>query len=218
MSCTMQLWYTKPLTHHPARKRAEEIKILENEIPIMTMLDQRKVQNGLPRYDSDKKDSENQPEISHKTCSYVPAVFALTKTEQEHAPTLQRLLEAQHLDPECQQILSIVKTAKQLHHGHTRPCNMHGITRYGNRSMYIRRLPPCNPSLVPIFDIRRLSRGNKYVRDSTRSIPLATYRKRHVRDSQGLRIVHAWLNEKKTTTRTTVVFGEKQQKFNAINI
>lgn len=65
-----------------------DTKILEDQIPVMAIFDQQQTQDGNARDDSDEDDSDNQWKPTNERCPYVPAVFATTKFDKKHPPTL----------------------------------------------------------------------------------------------------------------------------------
>lgn len=67
-----------------------------------------KPQNRYLEDDSDEEDLERQWKLINKSCHYLPSVLTLAKVKKKHPLTLQQLLEAKYLDPECRQTLKIV--------------------------------------------------------------------------------------------------------------
>lgn len=93
-------------------KLAGNTKILEDKIPVMAIFDQRQTQNGDLGDGYNEEDSDNQWKVTNKTWPYVSVVLVQTKAGKEHSPTFQQLRKAQHLDPDCRQIVIIVDRSR----------------------------------------------------------------------------------------------------------
>lgn len=130
-----------------------DTETLEDEIPVMAVLNSRKAQNGSLKDYYDKEDSDSQLEVTNRTFCYVPAVLPLTKVDNEHPPTLQQTLEAQHRDPECRKTLEIVKKHGVISMRTQKAFSYAASIRLGNPDLNIRRSPHCNPLLMPLHDM-----------------------------------------------------------------
>lgn len=71
-----------------------DIKILNDEVPVMETFNQGQNQNGILKDYFDGEDSDSQRKATDKACLYVHLVLALTEDYRKHPAILQQLLEA----------------------------------------------------------------------------------------------------------------------------